>query len=121
MCSGKPPGSIFMFPWIVSCISYTLLLFAGRQTGPAPSFCLCLTQAILIYAAPVLSAFAGMALILQLLCNVCTLLYDDGRYLHIRTFWVLSSANRLSPVDVVASLASLPSISYVLCGDGRGV
>lgn len=82
----------FYVSWVISCTSYSVLFFAGRQRGAAPSFSLCLTQASLIYGAPVLTAFTGLALVLQLLSNVCDLLFDCDRYrnyLHKRTFWLI--------------------------------
>ncbi|KAI0819275.1 hypothetical protein BC628DRAFT_1333405 [Trametes gibbosa] len=57
----------FCISWLIYCISYTLLAFSGQQTRPEPpSYPLCLTQAVLIYAAPVLVAMTTFSLVLQL-------------------------------------------------------
>ncbi|KAI1786457.1 hypothetical protein LXA43DRAFT_975775 [Ganoderma leucocontextum] len=57
----------FCITWLIYCISYLLLAFTGSQTSPEPpSYPLCLTQASLIYAAPVLVAMSTFALVLQL-------------------------------------------------------
>jgi hypothetical protein len=45
----------FCVSWILSCISYTLLTFAGQQTTSSPSHSLCFAQSVLIYAVPPLS------------------------------------------------------------------
>lgn len=42
----------FLGSWIVSSLVYLLLV--GQQTGPPPFFGLCVTQAALVYAVPVL-------------------------------------------------------------------
>ncbi|KAF5375980.1 hypothetical protein D9757_008821 [Collybiopsis confluens] len=44
----------FCISWIISCFSYCLLFFAGKQMDPSqpPSYGLCLTQAALIYSSP---------------------------------------------------------------------
>ncbi|CDO71795.1 hypothetical protein BN946_scf184939.g19 [Trametes cinnabarina] len=58
----------FCITWLIYCISYTLLAFSGQQTRPEPPvFPLCLSQASLIYAAPVLVAMSTFSLVLQLL------------------------------------------------------
>ncbi|OBZ66316.1 hypothetical protein A0H81_13851 [Grifola frondosa] len=57
----------FCITWIIYSISYTLLAFTGKQTSPEPpAYPLCLAQASLIYAAPVLVASSTFALVLQL-------------------------------------------------------
>ncbi|KAH9921238.1 uncharacterized protein BXZ73DRAFT_91847 [Epithele typhae] len=66
----------FCITWLIYCISYTLLAFAGQQLRPEPpSFPLCLTQASLIYAAPVLVAMSTFALVLQLWVTLKTALH----------------------------------------------
>lgn len=44
----------FCFSWVVSSFSYCLLCFFGQQTGADPDPLLCVFQAALIYAAPIL-------------------------------------------------------------------
>ncbi|KAI0749226.1 hypothetical protein C8Q80DRAFT_1160745 [Daedaleopsis nitida] len=57
----------FCITWLIYCISYTLLGFSGQQTSPKPpSYPLCLAQASMIYAAPVLVAMSTFSLVLQL-------------------------------------------------------
>ncbi|KIK58602.1 hypothetical protein GYMLUDRAFT_98055 [Collybiopsis luxurians FD-317 M1] len=58
----------FCISWIISCISYCLLFFAGQQfdlTQP-PTYGLCLTQAALIYSSPPLTGATTFALFLDL-------------------------------------------------------
>ncbi|KAF5393808.1 hypothetical protein D9757_000013 [Collybiopsis confluens] len=54
----------FCISWIISCFSYCLLFFAGKQldTSKPPPFGLCLTQAALIYSAPPLTGATTSAL-----------------------------------------------------------
>ncbi|KAH9847238.1 hypothetical protein C2E23DRAFT_871909 [Lenzites betulinus] len=57
----------FCISWLIYCVSYTLLAFSGQQLRPEPpSYPLCLSQAVLIYAAPVLVAMSTFSLVLQL-------------------------------------------------------
>lgn len=43
----------FCFSWIVFCLSYSLLSFAGQQLAlPGPDHGLCLVQSAFVYAAP---------------------------------------------------------------------
>lgn len=51
--------------WVISVLSYTLLSFAGRQTGPQPELGLCMFQATLTYGAPALCAFSALSLTIQ--------------------------------------------------------
>ncbi|KAK0489511.1 hypothetical protein EDD18DRAFT_584515 [Armillaria luteobubalina] len=52
----------FCVSWIVSCISYTLLVIAGQALKTQPTFGLCVTQAALIYAAPPLTGCTTFSL-----------------------------------------------------------
>jgi len=60
--------------WVFSCISYTLLAFAGQRTGPEPNTSLCLVQSALIYAAPTLTGCTTLSLIVHMLLNLRRLL-----------------------------------------------
>ncbi|KAF8900323.1 hypothetical protein CPB85DRAFT_1439604 [Mucidula mucida] len=60
----------FMFSWFISSLSYTLLLFSGEINNPEPGFSVCFTQALLIYAAPPLTAAATMGLVVQIWFNI---------------------------------------------------
>ncbi|KAF4597121.1 hypothetical protein EYR40_007571 [Pleurotus pulmonarius] len=55
---------IFMMSWIILSLSFLFLL--GQQTGPKPAFEICLAQAVLIYAAPPLTAFSTLILVVNL-------------------------------------------------------
>lgn len=52
----------FCASWAFSCISYSLLAFSGQQTRTMPDFNLCVVQAALIYAAPVLYGYLSLSL-----------------------------------------------------------
>lgn len=56
--------------WIISCISYLLLSFAGQQFGQPPSQGLCAVHAALIYSVPSLAAWSTAALVIQLWFNI---------------------------------------------------
>ncbi|KAJ4496235.1 hypothetical protein C8J55DRAFT_553960 [Lentinula edodes] len=58
----------FVFSWIISCVSYSLL--AGAPIDWQPEYPLCLTQAALIYTVPTLTAFSSLALVIQVLVSV---------------------------------------------------
>ncbi|KAF5327048.1 hypothetical protein D9619_005005 [Psilocybe cf. subviscida] len=59
---------MFIWSWIITCI--TSLILVGQQTGPAPSTGVCLFQATLIYATPVLSSIYALAFMLQAFLNI---------------------------------------------------
>ncbi|PBK72475.1 hypothetical protein ARMSODRAFT_760579 [Armillaria solidipes] len=52
----------FCISWIISCISYTLLVFTGTNESEHVPFALCVTQAALIYGAPVLTGSTTFSL-----------------------------------------------------------
>ncbi|KAJ4490418.1 hypothetical protein J3R30DRAFT_3421562 [Lentinula aciculospora] len=58
----------FVFSWVISCVSYSLL--AGARIDWQPELPLCLTQAALIYTVPTLTASASLALVIQVLISV---------------------------------------------------
>lgn len=55
-----------MFVFIVVGVSSSILLYAGKQTGPEPSKLLCLFQASLLYGVPAISSMAALMLVLQM-------------------------------------------------------
>ncbi|KAJ7199200.1 hypothetical protein GGX14DRAFT_662322 [Mycena pura] len=55
----------FFTSWIVSTVSYSLLLFAGQARRAQPAFGVCLAQAGLIYGIPSLTAATTFGLIAQ--------------------------------------------------------
>ncbi|KAJ7283457.1 hypothetical protein C8J57DRAFT_1292619 [Mycena rebaudengoi] len=56
--------------FIIIGISSSLLLYAGKTTGPEPSKTLCLLQASLIYAVPPFSSLMAFMLVLQMFLAV---------------------------------------------------
>jgi len=64
----------FFTSWIISTVSYTLLLFAGQANKPEPTFGVCLAQSGLVYGIPSLTAATTFGLIAQIWFSVQTLL-----------------------------------------------
>ncbi|KAF8217621.1 hypothetical protein K438DRAFT_2006688 [Mycena galopus ATCC 62051] len=60
--------------WIISTISYSLLLFSGQAHKPNPTFGVCLAQSGLIYGIPSLTAATTFGLVAQIWFTVQTLL-----------------------------------------------
>ncbi|KAJ7700828.1 hypothetical protein B0H17DRAFT_1046755 [Mycena rosella] len=56
----------FCVTWFLYATAFTLLLYAGKQTGPEPSIQLCIIQSAFIYGAPVMTSMAGLAFVLHL-------------------------------------------------------
>jgi len=56
----------FIISFIIFSISYSLLTILGFQTGPAPPFGACLSQAIFVYGAPPLCAATTLALTIEM-------------------------------------------------------
>ncbi|EIN09268.1 hypothetical protein PUNSTDRAFT_120572 [Punctularia strigosozonata HHB-11173 SS5] len=92
----------FCFAWMVSAISYSLLAFSGTPLGKNPPLNLCLTQAALIYAAPVLDTATGIAWMLQLWFATSAFM-KNGRE---------QDAKR-RPEEQTLSLLVLPYIAYL--------
>ncbi|KAJ3992421.1 hypothetical protein F5050DRAFT_925342 [Lentinula boryana] len=82
----QPTWYNFFISWIVFCISYLLLFFAGHAYGGEPEFYLCIAQSSLTYAA---SPFAScsLALVIQLYLNIQATLNGKfirgKRYMHM--------------------------------------
>ncbi|KAJ7216731.1 hypothetical protein B0H12DRAFT_1154069 [Mycena haematopus] len=64
----------FFTSWIISTVSYSLLLFSGQANKREPTFGVCLAQAGLIYGIPSLTAATTFGLIAQIWFSVQTLL-----------------------------------------------
>ncbi|KAJ7096149.1 hypothetical protein C8R44DRAFT_889863 [Mycena epipterygia] len=64
----------FFTSWIISTVSYSLLLFSGQVNKPEPMFGVCLAQAGLIYGIPSLTAATTFGLIAQIWFSVQALL-----------------------------------------------
>jgi phosphoglycerol transferase MdoB-like AlkP superfamily enzyme len=62
--------------WILSGVSFSLL-FLGHQMKNTPYYPLCVTQAALIYASQTLTSGASVALAIQLLFRVNSLVYSS--------------------------------------------
>ncbi|KAJ3793052.1 hypothetical protein GGU11DRAFT_801205 [Lentinula aff. detonsa] len=60
----------FFISWIVFCISYLLLFFAGHAYGGEPELYLCIAQSSLTYAASPFAASCCLALVIQLYLNI---------------------------------------------------
>jgi len=67
--SRHPTFFSFCFAWVVFCVSYSLLYFAGQQ-GTRPEHGLCVVHSALVYAAPPLASSATISLVTHLLLNV---------------------------------------------------
>ncbi|KAF5322209.1 hypothetical protein D9619_001083 [Psilocybe cf. subviscida] len=77
--------------FILIGLSSSLLLYAGRITGPEPSRMLCLFQASLLYGMPSLASTAAFALVLQMFFTVRAA-YDGVEYVesdHIIRLWMM--------------------------------
>ncbi|KAJ7742157.1 hypothetical protein DFH07DRAFT_836879 [Mycena maculata] len=64
----------FFTSWIISTVSYSLLLFGGQVNQRNPTFGVCVAQAGLIYGIPSLTAATTFGLIAQIWFNVQALL-----------------------------------------------
>jgi len=94
---------------------------AGQQSNEVPDHGLCLIQATLIYATPVLCVFATLALVIQVPYSLCFSLHGDFT---TRQIWQHSSTlcgvecYKLSPTFVYLSsilpLSCLPLVSKLL-------
>ncbi|KAL4252175.1 G-protein coupled receptors family 2 profile 2 domain-containing protein, partial [Pleurotus pulmonarius] len=82
-----PVWIMFCLSWLISCVSYVLLFLAGEMDSNEPNHTLCLVQACLIYAVPVLTASATLALIIHLWFNVRTVVFHiETRHARTRDF-----------------------------------
>jgi hypothetical protein len=60
----------FCASWVLYSITFLLLTLTGHQDDRQPPFGICLTQAALTHAVPVLASLAMLSLVLQLWCNL---------------------------------------------------
>ncbi|PBK99574.1 hypothetical protein ARMGADRAFT_509945 [Armillaria gallica] len=77
----------FCISWIMSCISYTLLVFTGTNGSNGVPFALCVTQAGLIYGAPALTSCTTFSLAFYMYTHVKASL--GGKSLDVDTFWLI--------------------------------
>ncbi|KAJ7670364.1 hypothetical protein B0H17DRAFT_1085926 [Mycena rosella] len=79
----------FFTSWIISTVSYSLLLFAGQVNQREPAFGVCLAQAGLIYGIPSLTAATTFGLIGQIWFNVQALLAHKIKHERLMTAGLL--------------------------------
>ncbi|KAF7338817.1 hypothetical protein MSAN_02204400 [Mycena sanguinolenta] len=79
----------FFTSWIISTVSYTLLLFAGQANKPEPTFGVCLAQSGLVYGIPSLTAATTFGLIAQIWFSVQTLLSKKVQHERLWTIGLL--------------------------------
>jgi len=79
----------FFTSWIISTVSYSLLLFAGQANRQEPTFGVCLAQAGLIYGIPSLTAATTFGLIAQIWFNVQALLHHKIKNERLLTIGLL--------------------------------
>ncbi|KAJ4466845.1 hypothetical protein C8J55DRAFT_492867 [Lentinula edodes] len=60
----------FCASWTISCLSYSLLFFAGEINSPEPRKSICVLQAALMYSVPTLTAASTLALLVHSWYNV---------------------------------------------------
>jgi hypothetical protein len=61
----------FCLAWIIFCVSYALLAFAGQQISSIPpNHWLCIVQTALVYGAPPLASSATVCLVTHLMLNI---------------------------------------------------
>ncbi|KAF7430403.1 hypothetical protein PC9H_006108 [Pleurotus ostreatus] len=56
----------FSVGWIIACLSYDILFFAGQEYDSSPSRVICLVQAALVQSVPVLQATTNLSLIVDI-------------------------------------------------------
>ncbi|KAJ6470199.1 hypothetical protein C8R47DRAFT_759160 [Mycena vitilis] len=95
----------FFTSWIISTVSYSLLLFAGQVNVAEPSFGVCLAQAGLIYGIPSLTAATTFGLIAQIWFSVQTLLAHKVKHERLWTIGLLILPYAILFSMVVASWA----------------
>ncbi|KAF8974740.1 hypothetical protein BDZ97DRAFT_1775186 [Flammula alnicola] len=81
----------FAVAFIIIGFSSSLLVYAGRTTGPEPSRMLCLLQASLLYGMPSIASTAALSLVLQMFFMIKAA-YDGVKYLdgdHIIRLWLM--------------------------------
>lgn len=66
----QPSWINFSFSWLVSALSYCILLFTGEIGAIVPTRGICLTQAALVTAMPPFAATTTLALVIQAWLNV---------------------------------------------------
>lgn len=78
----------FCISWIISSFSYLFLFIAGQQMEAIPNHAVCLIQACLVYAAPVLTGLTALSVALQIWHRVSSVL-EGSKESRIRTIHLL--------------------------------
>jgi hypothetical protein len=84
--------------WIISGLSSSLLLYAGKTTGPEPPKMICLIQASLLYGVPPMASMGACLLVFQMFTVIRSSLNRPGN----------------APVDSPLRLIVMVSAPYVL-------
>jgi len=95
----------FFTSWIISTVSYSLLLFSGQVNVPEPAFGVCLAQAGLVYGIPSLTAATTFGLIAQIWFSVQALLARKVKNERLWTIGLLILPYAILFAMVVASWA----------------
>ncbi|KAF9561178.1 hypothetical protein CPC08DRAFT_750117 [Agrocybe pediades] len=95
----------FMITWVVSSAAYLLLFLSGNLHTLQPIYGLCLAQATMIYAVPIMTAASTLALVTQVLFNVRNLFRAGSRRNeNVWTFALLMIPYQLLSIMLVACL-----------------
>lgn len=69
--------------WVVTSLSSLILV--GQQTGPPPRTSICLMQAMLVYASPVLCSFSAVAFMLQVYLSIVLAVKSNSKISRTQT------------------------------------
>ncbi|KIM45952.1 hypothetical protein M413DRAFT_298403 [Hebeloma cylindrosporum] len=80
-----------LLAFIIVGISSSLLVYAGKTTGPEPSSILCLLQASLLYGVPALTSTAALILVFRMFITIRATFYgaDDYDRDHVIRLWAM--------------------------------
>ncbi|KAF4619886.1 hypothetical protein D9613_005429 [Agrocybe pediades] len=95
--------------FIITGISSSLLLYAGKITGSEPSRMLCLLQSSLLYGMPCLTSTAALTLVLQMYFTIRAA-YNGQEYRegdHFLRVWILLSAPYIAYFIAILATASI--------------
>jgi len=98
-----------MVAFVIIGFSSSLLLYAGRITGPEPSRMLCLFQASLLYGMPPLASTAAFALVLQMFFTVRAA-YDGVEYVesdHFIRLWMMLVGPYIAYLATILATATI--------------
>jgi len=80
--------------FMVVGISSSLLVYAGKTSGPEPSLSLCLLQASLVYGVPGIASVAAFTLVFQMFISIRAAFYDQSyrEKDHVVRLWIMIMA-----------------------------